>query len=73
MFIVFREFNLPALPVVSSNLLESKIREWKCDPVVKKCYENLFKKIKNTDHETHMSRIIQLITKEKKNYGGYHL
>ncbi|EXX65651.1 hypothetical protein RirG_131230 [Rhizophagus irregularis DAOM 197198w] len=61
MYVVFKEFNLPTIPAVNTALKESEIRKWKGSPAVKNCYGNLFKKIKNPDPETYMSRILQIL------------
>ncbi|CAB4492039.1 unnamed protein product [Rhizophagus irregularis] len=61
MYVVFKEFNLPTIPAVNTALKESEIRKWKGTPAVKNCYGNLFKKIKNPDPETYMSRILQIL------------
>ncbi|GET57935.1 hypothetical protein GLOIN_2v1775615 [Rhizophagus irregularis DAOM 181602=DAOM 197198] len=61
MYVVFKEFNLPTIPAVNTALKESEIRKWKGTPAVKNCYGNLFKKIKNLDPETYMSRILQIL------------
>ncbi|GET66764.1 hypothetical protein GLOIN_2v1775615 [Rhizophagus irregularis DAOM 181602=DAOM 197198] len=61
MYVVFKEFNLPTIPAINTALKESEIRKWKGSPAVKNCYGNLFKKIKNSDLETYMSRILQIL------------
>ncbi|PKK59738.1 hypothetical protein RhiirC2_794395 [Rhizophagus irregularis] len=61
MYVIFKEFNLPTIPAVNTALKESEIRKWKGSPTVKICYSNLFKKIKNPDPETYMSRILQIL------------
>ncbi|CAB4493023.1 unnamed protein product [Rhizophagus irregularis] len=61
MYVIFKEFNLPTIPAVNTALKESEIRKWKGSPAVKNCYGNLFKKIKNPDLETYMSRILQIL------------
>ncbi|UZO16049.1 uncharacterized protein OCT59_007446 [Rhizophagus irregularis] len=61
MYVVFKEFNLPTITAVNTALIESEIRKWKGSPAVKNCYGNLFKKIKNPDLETYMSRILQIL------------
>lgn len=60
-YVVFKEFNLPAIPAVNTALKESEIGKWKGSPTVKICYGNLFKKIKNSDPETYMSRILHIL------------
>jgi hypothetical protein len=60
-YVVFKEFNLPAIPAVNTALKESEIGKWKGSPTVKICYGNLFKKIKNSDLETYMSRILHIL------------
>ena len=68
MYFVFKEFHLPQLPLVDSNLKESVIRKWKGTSEVKTCYDNLFKFAgkKSTRHEMFMSKIIQKLRKTKK-------
>ncbi|GET63552.1 hypothetical protein GLOIN_2v1775615 [Rhizophagus irregularis DAOM 181602=DAOM 197198] len=61
MYVVFKEFNLSTIPAVNTALKESEIHKWKGSPTVKICYSNLFKKIKNLDPETYMSRILQIL------------
>lgn len=58
-------FNLPTIPIVSTTLKESEIRKWKESAAVKKCYDNLFKKINNLDPETYMAKILQLLKGKK--------
>jgi hypothetical protein len=64
-YVVFKDFKLTAHPPITPELTESKIREWKKNPAVKKSFENLFKKINNSDPETYLSRIIQSLSKKK--------
>lgn len=61
MYVVFKEFNLPAIPAVSTALKESEIRKWKESAAVKICHEKLFKKINSPDPETYISRILQIL------------
>lgn len=61
MYVVFKEFNLPTIPAVSTALKESEIRKWKESAAVKICHEKLFKKINNSDPDTFMSRILQIL------------
>lgn len=62
MFSVFSE-----LSPINTSIKESEIIKWKRTVSVKKCYEKLFQKVKLTDSETYMSKIIGIIWKEKKN------
>ena len=59
----FSVFNLTP---VNSNLTESEIKKWKSLPEVKKCHERLFKKVKPSEPETYMSKIISKLWKDKK-------
>ncbi|GET66657.1 hypothetical protein GLOIN_2v1883439 [Rhizophagus irregularis DAOM 181602=DAOM 197198] len=45
----------------------SKIQEWKSKAEVKRCYNNLFKKVKDRQPTTYMSLIIDKLRKENKN------
>jgi hypothetical protein len=54
------------LPHINSNALPSEISGWKRNPIVKKCYKLLFKKTNDDDSETHMTKIINKIWKNKK-------
>lgn len=66
MLVVFRDFQLPPIPQVSSNLREADIKKWKGNQAVKTCFEKLFKRIRNSEPETYMSKIIQTLRKRKK-------
>ena len=59
MFSVFGENH--KLPPISSNIKESEIRKWKRTEAVRKCYDKLFKKIKSSEPETYLSKIIGII------------
>jgi hypothetical protein len=67
MYFVFKEFQLPNIPLVVSDLQEEDIKRWKGDPAVENCYKKLFKKIKNSNHETYMSKIVQKLRKTGRN------
>jgi hypothetical protein len=66
LFFVFKEHKIPPIPLIDSNLKDSDIRKWKDNPIVKNCYEKLFKKIKHSEHETFMSKVIQRLRKTRK-------
>jgi len=66
MFAVFRESNLPP---ISTNTKDTDVKTWKGDTSVKNCYEKLFKKIKPTESETYMSKIIDNLWKGGKKKG----
>jgi hypothetical protein len=55
------------LPSINTQASPSKIQEWKSKPEVKRCYNNLFKKIKDGQPTTYMSLIIDKLRKENKN------
>lgn len=56
-------FNLSS---INSSATESDIKKWK-QLSAKKCYANLFKRIKPHSPETYMSKIIGKIWKDKRN------
>jgi hypothetical protein len=62
MFAVFREANL--LPI-TANAKDAEIKRWKQTPAVKKCHNNLFKKINHHSPETYMSKIIEKVFKDR--------
>jgi hypothetical protein len=66
MYFVFEAtgYNLPSINTQAS---PSKIQEWKSKPEVKKCYNNLFRKVKDGQPKTYMSLIIEKLRKENKN------
>ncbi|GES91557.1 hypothetical protein GLOIN_2v1877636 [Rhizophagus clarus] len=43
------------LPSINTQVSPSKIQEWKSKPEVKRCYNNLFKKVKDGQPTTYMS------------------
>ena len=55
------------LPFINTRASPSKIQEWKSKPEVKRCYNNLFKKVKYGKSMTYMSLIIEKLQKENKN------
>jgi hypothetical protein len=65
MYSVF-EANGHKLPSINTQATPSKIQEWKSKPEVKKCYNNLFKKVKDGQPTTYMSLIIEKLRKENK-------
>jgi hypothetical protein len=65
MFSVFGENH--KLPPISSNIKESEIRKWKRTEAIRKCYDKLFKKIKSSEPETYLSKIIRIIWKDRRN------
>lgn len=66
MYFVFEEtgYNLPSINTQAS---PSKIQEWKNRPEVRKCHNNLFRKVKDGQSKTYMSLIIEKLRKENKN------
>ncbi|PKY22344.1 hypothetical protein RhiirB3_421076, partial [Rhizophagus irregularis] len=46
------------LPSINTQASPSKIQEWKSKPEVKRCYNILFKKVKDGQPTTYMSLII---------------
>jgi hypothetical protein len=52
--------------MITKDLKESDIKQWKENVVVKECYKKLYKKIISSEPETYMSRIIQRLRKGKK-------
>jgi hypothetical protein len=65
MYSIF-ESNGHKLPSINTQAIPSKIQEWKSKSEVKKCYNNLFRKVKDGQPETYMSLIIEKL-KENKN------
>ncbi|UZO15785.1 uncharacterized protein OCT59_007200 [Rhizophagus irregularis] len=55
------------LPSINTQASPSKIQEWKSKAEVKRCYNNLFKKVKDGQPTTYMSLIIDKLRKENKN------
>ncbi|GES80734.1 hypothetical protein GLOIN_2v1735248 [Rhizophagus clarus] len=55
------------LPSINTQVSPSKIQEWKSKPEVKRCYNNLFKKVKDGQSTTYMLLIIDKLRKENKN------
>ncbi|UZN99338.1 uncharacterized protein OCT59_000616 [Rhizophagus irregularis] len=55
------------LPSINTQTSPSKIQEWKSKAEVKRCYNNLFKKVKDRQPTTYMSLIIDKLQKENKN------
>lgn len=55
------------LPSINTQANPSKIQEWKNKPEVKRCYNNLFRKVKEGKPATYMSLIIEKLRKENKN------
>ncbi|UZO13786.1 uncharacterized protein OCT59_005273 [Rhizophagus irregularis] len=55
------------LPSINTQASPSKIQEWKSKAEVKRCYNNLFKKVKDGQPTTYMSPIIDKLRKENKN------
>ena len=55
------------LPSINTQASPSKIQEWKSKPEVKRCYNNLFKKVKDGQPTTYMSLIIDKLRKDNKN------
>ncbi|UZN99311.1 uncharacterized protein OCT59_000589 [Rhizophagus irregularis] len=55
------------LPSINTQASPSKIQEWKSKAEVKRCYNNLFKKVKDRQPTTYMSLIIDKLRKENKN------
>ncbi|GES81783.1 hypothetical protein GLOIN_2v1735248 [Rhizophagus clarus] len=66
MYSVFEATGLK-LPSINTQVSPSKIQEWKSKPEVKRCYNNLFKKVKDGQPTTYMSLIIDKLRKENKN------
>ncbi|GES97920.1 hypothetical protein GLOIN_2v1883439 [Rhizophagus clarus] len=66
MYSVFEVTGLK-LPSINTQVSPSKIQEWKSKPEVKRCYNNLFKKVKDGQPTTYMSLIIDKLRKENKN------
>ena len=66
MYSVFEATGLK-LPSINTQVSPSKIQEWKSKPEVKRCYNNLFKKVKDGQPTTYMSLIIDKSRKENKN------
>ena len=64
MFAVFREANLHP---ITTRAKDAEIRRWKQTSAVKKCHNNLFKKIDNYSPETYMSKIIRKVFKDRRN------
>ena len=62
MYFVFRR----ELPSINSQASYSEIQEWKGKSTVKKCYSNLFKKIRPDQPATYMSKIVEKLRKENK-------
>ena len=61
MYSVFEE-----LPSINTQMTPSQIQEWKNNSVVKRCYYNLFKKIKQDQPTTYMSKILEKLRKENR-------
>ena len=61
MYFVFEE-----LPSIITQATQSQIQEWKNNSVVKRCYSNLFKKIKQDQSTTYMSKILEKLRKENR-------
>ncbi|POG57938.1 hypothetical protein GLOIN_2v1735208, partial [Rhizophagus irregularis DAOM 181602=DAOM 197198] len=57
MYSVFEETG-HKLPSINTQASPSKIQEWKSKAEVKRCYNNLFKKVKDRQPTTYMSLII---------------
>ncbi|UZO19217.1 uncharacterized protein OCT59_010516 [Rhizophagus irregularis] len=55
------------LPSINTQASPSKIQEWKSKPEVKRCYNILFKKVKDGQPTTYMSLIIDKLRKDNKN------
>ncbi|PKY18485.1 hypothetical protein RhiirB3_522799 [Rhizophagus irregularis] len=55
------------LPSINTQASPSKIQKWKSKAEVKRCYNNLFKKVKDGQPTTYMSLIIDKLRKENKN------
>ncbi|UZO05873.1 uncharacterized protein OCT59_026211 [Rhizophagus irregularis] len=55
------------LPSINTQASPSKIQKWKSKAEVKRCYNNLFKKVKDGQLMTYMSLIIDKLRKENKN------
>ncbi|GES93159.1 hypothetical protein GLOIN_2v1883439 [Rhizophagus clarus] len=66
MYSVFETTGLK-LPSINTQVSPSKIQEWKSKPEVKRCYNNLFKKVKDGQPMIYMSLIIDKLRKENKN------
>ncbi|RGB22682.1 hypothetical protein C1646_677665 [Rhizophagus diaphanus] len=62
MFSVFSEF-----PSINTSTKKSEIKKWKGMVSVKRYYDKLFQKVKMSESETYMSKIIRIVWKEKKN------
>ncbi|UZO18754.1 uncharacterized protein OCT59_010066 [Rhizophagus irregularis] len=55
------------LPSINTQASPSKIQKWKSKAEVKRCYNNLFKKVKDGQPTTYMLLIIDKLRKENKN------
>ncbi|UZO19022.1 uncharacterized protein OCT59_010327 [Rhizophagus irregularis] len=55
------------LPSINTQASPSKIQKWKSKAEVKRCYNNLFKKVKDRQPTIYMSLIIDRLRKENKN------
>lgn len=55
------------LPLINSNAMPSQIQKWKSDPLVKDCYDKLYRKITPGKSCTYMSKIIDKVWKDKRN------
>lgn len=62
----------PTLPSINTNS-PTEVREWKGDPIVAKCHKLLFKREKEEDSSTYMTRIINKIWPAKKNAPKIHI
>lgn len=51
----------------------AEVQKWKGDPIVAKCHKLLFKREKEEDPATYMTRIIDKIWPEKKNAPKLHI
>ncbi|UZO24918.1 uncharacterized protein OCT59_017210 [Rhizophagus irregularis] len=65
--ILFSKATGHKLPSINTQASPSKIQEWKSKAEVKRCYNNLFKKVKDGQPTTYMSLIIDKLRKENKN------
>jgi hypothetical protein len=54
------------LPLINSQAPPSQIQEWKCKSVVRKCYSNLFKRIRQDQPTTFMSKILERLRRVEK-------
>lgn len=59
-------FGANELPSINTQATPSQIQKWKNTSGLKRCYQNLFKKINNNELTTFMSKIIEKLRSEKR-------